>query len=89
MKKNVRNKIYKLMMDIDPYNFLGKSQENESIAQIFGYNSERANRFVVDLKIVELIVATECSFGIKIEKDYGNIFFMKLKDFVDYVFYMT
>lgn len=89
MKEYVKNKIYKLLKDIDSSNFDWSVQENETLAELFGGIPGRKNDLVVNLKIVELVVGTEQIFGVEIKKDFRNIAFMKPKDFVDYVFYMT
>lgn len=89
MKENVRNKIYKLMMDIDPYNFVEPVREDETIIELFGGTLGGKNDIIANLKIVELTVGTEQIFGIEIKKDFRNIAFMRPRDFVDYVFYMT
>ncbi len=89
MKEIVRKKVYDLIMRVDPSASLDGFQENSSLAEVFGLIPGKEDDFIVSLKIVELIVGTECALGIQIKKDYKNIFFMRLKDFVDYVFYLT
>ncbi|MBP5399139.1 MAG: hypothetical protein J6Y53_01820 [Alphaproteobacteria bacterium] len=88
-KEYIKRKVYEMLREVESPNYFGPINENETIGEIFGLTPERGNEFLVSLKIVELTVGLENNLRIAIEKDYRNILRMRLKDFVDYVFYLA
>ena len=88
-KKYIEKEVIRILRDIDSSSSTRRISENDIIGEILGNVPENRDEFIMMLKIMELIVAAEYKFGIKIKKDPRNFVSMKLRDFVDYIYYMT